>query len=103
MGELDELADEETRLIGDARRADRAQRLLDDDLFKEAMQAVMDKAIEGFKVARPNDAEALKAARYRLEVAEDVLNEIVTHVQTGQMNGTRLSMVQSLIQGLKRG
>ena len=58
----------------------KAQRLLDDDLFKETAEQVRNKAIQVFIETNPNDVDALRHARIAYQNAsefEDVLKAMV--------------------------
>lgn len=66
-------------------RAQRAQMILNDDLFKEAVQALRDKAVADFRNASPSDPGALLHARVIYEVTESFINVFHGYVREGQM------------------
>jgi hypothetical protein len=65
------------------RRAQNAERLLNDELIKAAIQAVRDQCVEDFKSARSDDVESLRAARASFSAAERFVNALHSHVQGG--------------------
>jgi hypothetical protein len=66
------------------RRAQNADRLLNDDTLKEAIRAVRDKCVDDFKSAPAGDIEALRVARLTFENAERFVNALRTFVRDGQ-------------------
>lgn len=89
-----ELETDEAGLVIERERGARAKRLLDDPLFKEAMQAIRDKAIEAFREANPSDDKALLLAKLRYLMAEDFLDQLVHHFNTGELAVQQLQYVQ---------
>ena len=65
------------------RRANAATVLLDDEMFKGAVQSMRDKAFTAFKSAHPDDHVALSTARIRYQVTEDFFNEFAKIVRSG--------------------
>jgi hypothetical protein len=72
-------------------RATRAQNVLEEPFFKDAMQALRNEAIGAFKRAPIDDPAALQIARMRYELTEEFLNKLVHHVQTGRMGEGRFA------------
>jgi hypothetical protein len=71
-------------------RAQNAKRILDDDLFKEAVKAMRDQAMDAFKTAKPSDADALSQARTLYQVTEDFVNWFATKMAGGQIAQRRI-------------
>ncbi len=71
-------------------RAQAAKRILDDDLFKDAVKAMRDRAMESFKAAKPDDADALNQARTLYQVTEDFVNWFATTMAGGQIAQRRI-------------
>lgn len=65
------------------RLAQRAERLLNDDMFKSAVQAIRDKALDEFKAAKPGDIEALQDARMLYEATERFINVFTSILRDG--------------------
>ena len=66
------------------RRGQQAQRILDDEIFKDAIEALTKRALDEFKSASPENDVALKVARLRYTVTEDFVNEIHKFVRDGE-------------------
>lgn len=70
------------------RRAQRADMLAQDDLFKDAIAKLRDDAMEKFKAAQTQD-DFLKA-RAQYDVTESFLNVFIGLVRDGQMAQERI-------------
>src|SRR3990167_3009795 len=66
------------------RRAQRADGILNDDLFKEAIKALRDDAMDKFKSASPGDLPSLADARMRYDVTESFVNTFMKFMRDGQ-------------------
>jgi hypothetical protein len=66
------------------KRAQHAERLLNDDVLKDAIRQVRDKCIEDFKAAKPGDIETLRTARLSFETADRFVNALFMVVRDGQ-------------------
>jgi hypothetical protein len=75
-------------------RADRAQRILEDDLFKGAIQTIRDEAFNRFTEASPGDTPELTQARLWYGVTEDFINALAKHLSDGQMATDRLGDIK---------
>lgn len=89
-----ELESSEAKLIVERERGARAKRLLDDPLFGEAIEALRNRAIQAFREADPNDDKALLLAKLRYLMAEDFLDQLVHHFNTGELAVQQLQIVQ---------
>lgn len=78
------------------RRAQRAELLLNDDLVKDALKAIRDKALTDFKTSKPDDIDALRVARLGFDAAEQFVNIFVNHVRSGKMAEERIKRVEAL-------
>lgn len=67
------------------RRAQHAERLLADDLFKEMIGKARDHALEKFKQAKPADLSALANARTYYDVTETFINDLNSVVNDGKI------------------
>lgn len=65
--------------------AHRAERLLADDLFANAVAKVREEAIKQMVESPIDDDKARLAARLKIQCLEDVVNEMVDHVRAGQV------------------
>ena len=95
---------EESRRIAETERAGRAKRLLDDDLLKEAIEAVKDRIWRDFASSPPGIAgdEARRDARLGLDVLDKILGQLRHHVQTGKLAQEQLGMFAKVREKLKR-
>lgn len=85
--ELSKLNAEEVELKRKKQRADRAADILDDDLFKGAVQAARDKLVQ--RLTR-GDAEKLKEARMAYDALELVVSALHEHMQYGHIVKAKL-------------
>lgn len=83
----------EAQLRGEIDRAHRAERLLADDLIREALKAIRDRAHNEFTTSAINDDRARLVARLRVDVAEDFIASLSNHVATGRMAKTTLEEI----------
>jgi hypothetical protein len=96
-----QLEQDERARIAERDRAHRAQVILNDDLVRDALQAIRDEAWKLFTDAKPNDADALQLARLKYLVAEDFANELIRHVTTGEMAVQQLTFIQRQLKRLR--
>lgn len=75
----------------EASRGTSAKRILEDDVFKDAVTQLRDRALEAFKHAKPGDAEALCVARLEYEVTERLISRLATVLETGSLAEKQLS------------
>ena len=74
----------------DIRRAQRAEMILNDDLFKEAVQKLRDGSLEDFKSAKPGDTEALLNARMSYDAIERFINIFAGIIRNGKYTKLRM-------------
>jgi len=84
------LADHET----DVRRAQRAQEILNDEIFRDAIARLRDCALDAFRTASPNDLAALQTARLMYDATEHVIAELANIMRDGQMAARKLADVK---------
>ena len=106
-GEVDRKAildAEEQRRIAETDRAARAKRLLDDELFKAAIDAVKDRIWRDFATSAPGieGDEARRLDRTGLDVLDRILGQLRHHVQTGRLAAEQLGMLAKVREKLKR-
>lgn len=87
---------DEQKLRVEQDRGSRAARILEDDLFKEALEAVREHCHEMFRNAKPHDVEALQVARISLQCADAFERRITYHMKTGKMANDALLKIQEL-------
>ena len=68
----------------DLRRGQRAEAILNDDLFKEAVLALRNRALDAFKSAKAGDTDALSQARTLYDVTESFFGLFAGYVRDGQ-------------------
>ena len=106
-GEVDRKAildAEERRRRVELDRAGQAKRLREDTLFKEAVEAVKDRIWKDFANSPPgaDGDEARRNARTGLDVLNQILGQLLHHVQTGKLAERQLSMLERVREKLKR-
>ena len=95
---------EESARIAETDRAARAKRLLEDTLFKAAIEAVKDSIWRDFAGSSSGVAgdEARRNARTGLDVLDQILGKLRHHVQTGRLASEQLGMLAKVKERLKR-
>jgi len=83
-------------------RGVRAQAILDDDITREAIEALKKRAYESFKSADPGDTQALAIAKMRFEVTEDWVNHFASLMQKGKQADAALAKWHALPARRKR-
>ena len=66
-------------------RATRAKMLLNDELFKGALQAVRDEVVKSFTTCPVNDLDGMRQYRLMYELLDRIVGAIGQHVRTGQI------------------
>ncbi|KKL54665.1 hypothetical protein LCGC14_2263120, partial [marine sediment metagenome] len=86
--------DNEGRLSQDMSRANRAQTLVDNPLFREAFEATKDQIAKDFDSTSSSDLEGLQ----RLKIRQEVLAEFMSHFQqlviTGRMSQSEMEVLK---------
>jgi hypothetical protein len=80
-----------------ADRGDRAQRLLEDPLIREALKAIRDKAILRFVESRVDSERDRLIARLQIDAAEEFVNALLHHVRNGTLAKSNLEKLRGLI------
>ena len=95
---------EESKRRAETGRAARAKRFLDDDLLKEAVEAVKDRIRKEFATSPPGveGDEARRHGRMALAVLDQILGQLRHHVQTGRFAEEQLGMIAKVREKLKR-
>ena len=75
--------------------AARAQRILEDDLFGDAIAAVREDAIKAMVDSKIDDDEARRIARLKIECLQDVVSEIADRIAGGVLAKDRLQWLES--------
>jgi hypothetical protein len=73
------------------RVAERAQRILEDELFKTAVQTLRDKALKEFTGASAGDTPKLIHARVLYGVTEEFINEFTKIINEGVIATSRIA------------
>lgn len=66
-------------------RAEKAQRILDDELFKESFESVRQALLQKFETAPVNDADGMVKVRLCLKLLNDVRANLETVVRDGKV------------------
>jgi hypothetical protein len=93
--------DEEGAEIRKETRGRLADEMQDNEVFRDAIQKLRDRALHDFKTAEPNDAEALMTARLRFAVVEQFIRDIVYVSKTGKLARTALQHWREKVQQAK--
>ena len=79
------LPEDEQELRARTARGERAKALLDNELFKGALQACRDQIVKNLVSCKPGDLEGLREQRLLYEGLEMVASAIAQHVRAGQL------------------
>jgi hypothetical protein len=93
---------EESLRVAERDRARRAHVILNDDLVKDALQALRDEAWRLFTDSKPGDVESLRLARLKYDAAEGFINALHSHVTTGKMAEEQLKTIWSRLNFIKK-
>ena len=94
--------DDEAARRAEVDRAHRARQILDDALFKEAVQAVKDDTLRMFSDSSLNDDHARLLARLRLDCLDKVVGQLLTHVRTGELAEKQLPLIERAVKAIRR-
>lgn len=83
-------------------RGDRARQIYEDPLFKGAVEAVKDRIWSRFKESALDDDGDRRIARLKLDCLDEVLKELLRHMQTGMLAREHLPMIERTLQALSR-
>ena len=103
--EEERLADEEKRAHDELHRAQRAQSILEDDLFRDAVAKIRDQFERDFYDSDLNDDDTRRTARIGIEILTKILKSLKHHMGTGKFARVELEQVEqrrSFLQRLKR-
>jgi len=92
--ELERLADEEVQLRGERDRAHRAARMLEDDLFTGAVQAVRENIRRDFEDSDLEDDAGRRIARIALDMLTKVVANIHSHMETGKLADVQIAKIE---------
>lgn len=91
----------------DIARGQQARRILEDDLFKDAVAKVQQSVFDDFANTDPLEVEALRVQRIRLKCLADVVRELAAVMNTGKVAAAEVQRQQTLIdrakERMKRG
>jgi hypothetical protein len=93
--ELEALDDEEHGLRPKIVRSQRAEQILNDPLFVEAVEAIRQRIFEGFKSAKADDADGLKILNLTNKVLDNVLSAINEHIRSGHIAAKRITDIKT--------
>lgn len=88
-------ADDEKRAFAELHQAQQRKNILDDPVFKEAVQKVDDGFVRDFRHSEVGDDEARKTARMGLEALSKVVQALNSHVKTGKFAQEKLKEMQN--------
>ena len=92
---------EEGALKESQRRAFRAGQIRLDPLFRGAVEAIKDDIWSDFARSKPDDDEARRMARLRLDVLDRVLGELNRHMSDGTLATKRLEGLTAAVRKFK--
>ncbi len=92
--ELESLAADEQQRIAERDRAHRAARMLEDDLFVGAVEAVKDDLWQSFAGSELDDDVRRKNARIGLDLLDKIIAGLRSHMETGKMAESQLAEIE---------
>jgi hypothetical protein len=81
----------------DIARGQQARRILEDDLFKEAVAKVQQSVFDDFAQTDPLEVEALRVQRIRLKCLAEVVRELGAVMNTGKVAQAEVKQQQTLL------
>ena len=99
----DEDALRQEKLAEVARRKDRAERIINDELVVDAIKSLRSEIFADFTRADPSDAELLKTVRLRFQILADFEAKFVRHIKTGQLAADEMSRLAKIVNKVRRG
>lgn len=82
-------------------RGIRAAQIIEDPMFKEAVQKVQQKVFDEFAATDPKEKDLLQMHRLQLKALADVVRQLQSVIQTGQFAKAKIE--QGLKERLKAG
>jgi len=78
------------------RNGQEAQRILDSDVYKNAIQKLADGYQNQWMNSRPNDVEERELAYKKLQILADFVTEVKTVMETGKMAEKQVSTEENI-------
>ena len=100
--ELEKLRAEERDIAPKIDRAHRAERILNEDLFRDAIQELRDGAVNRLTHADVGDIETLRLARLEYDALEKIIDKLTAHVRDGQIAEKDLAQIKARKSWLSR-
>lgn len=75
-------------------RANRASRILEDDLFVDAVEAVKDHLWGEFAQSKLSDDDTRRNARIGVDMLDRILQSLRKHIETGKMAKVELAEIE---------
>ena len=76
-------------------RAHRAKRIVEDEMFVAAIEAMKQRIWQDFGSGDPKDTAGLQILRIRLQCVNDLMSDLRHHVTTGKMAEKKLAEIKS--------
>ena len=92
----------EIKLVGESERGARADRLLNDEMLKEAIDFIENDIVEKWKTSPPSLPEAQTILRLKWQCLQDIKGYIKDVAQTGRIANTQLEQERTLKEKLKK-
>lgn len=89
-----DLPEDESDLRARKARADRARLLLNDELFKGALQGVRDGIFREFADCPPHEVERLRQYRLMYELLDRIVGAIGDHIRDGEIADDALKTIE---------
>ena len=103
--EEERLADAERKAHQELDRANRARQIMEDPLFRDAVEAVKDQLYKDFAASPLEDDKQRLSARIGIDMLDRVLTSLRKHVETGKMAALSLADIdrkKTMMQRLRR-
>ena len=88
------LPEDDRELLDRKARAERAARLLNDEMFKDALRAVRDEVVRGLTTCPVNDLDGLRQYRLMYSMLDMIVGAIGQHVRTGKIAEDALQRIK---------
>lgn len=96
------MEDDERKLIRETERGAKARIILENEIFREAIQKTQDNIVDAFTKADPGDTKGLQRIRLKLQVHAELVREIQKVMETGKIASTQLQQMAETVRGFFR-
>lgn len=87
---------DEGKLRAELDRANRAKRIVEDDLFTEAVESIRNALYRSFAESKLDDDDTRRCARIGVGLLDRLVGDIRYHIETGKLAGKTLDQLEKV-------